>query len=79
MAPLLQSSLEEAREEGRKEVREEARKGILQGKQEGRQEGMQQGRQEVALNFLSAGLDLETVSKCTGLSEEEIKKLKNGS
>ena len=75
MAPLLQSSLEEAREEGRKEVREEARKGILQGKQE----GMQQGRQEVALNFLSAGLDLETVSKCTGLSVEEIKKLKNGS
>ena len=43
------------------------------------QQGMQQGRQEVALNFLSTGLSLETVSKCTGLSEEEIKKLKNGS
>ena len=68
MSPLLQSSLEEAREEGRKESWQ---KGIAKGRQE--------GRQEVALNFLSAGLDLETVSKCTCLSVEEIKKLKNGS
>ena len=35
--------------------------------------------QEVALNFLSVGLDLETVSKCTGFSIEKIKKLKNSS
>ena len=49
------------------------------GHEEGMQKGRQEGRQEVALNFLSAGLDLEIVSKCTGLSEEEINKLKNGS
>ena len=58
------------------DIREEIRQ---KGRMEGRQEGRREGRQEVALNFLSAGLDLETVSKCTGLSEEEIKKLKNGS
>ncbi len=50
-----------------------------EGRKEGMEKGMQQGRQEVALNFLSAGLDLETVSKCTGLSEEKLKKLKTGS
>ena len=50
---------------------EAQKKGILKGRQE--------GRQEVALNLLSAGLDLEAVSKYTGLSEEEIRKLKNGS
>ena len=79
MAPLLQSSLEEAREEGRKEVREEARKGILQGKQEGMQQGMQQERHQVVSNMLKNHLDTALICKITGLSEEEIKKLKNGS
>ena len=90
--PPLQISLDEAQEkgwklgqvDGRKKGRQEGlqegmQQGMQQGRQEGMQQGMQQGRQEVALNFLSAGLDLETVSKCTGLSEEEIKKLKNDS
>ena len=63
---------EKAREEARQEAQRE-------WWQKGQQDGIQQGKQEVALNLLSAGLDLETVSKCTGLSEEEIKKLKNHS
>ena len=70
--PPLQISLDEAQEKG-------VKKGWHKGHKEGLQEGMQQGRQEVALNFLSAGLDLETVSKCTGLSVDEINKLKAGS
>ena len=49
------------------------------GHEKGIQKGRQEGRQEVALNLLSAGLTLDTVSKYTGLSEEEIKKLKNDS
>ena len=62
------------------DIREEIReKGRLEGWQKGQQEGRQEGRQEVALNLLSAGLDLKTVSNYTGLSEEEINKLKNGS
>ena len=48
-------------------------------RKKGWQKGQQEGRQEVALNLLSTGLDLETVSNCTGLSQEEIKKLKNSS
>ena len=64
MTPLLQISLNEAQEKGWKL---------------GQVDGIKKGRQEVALNLLSAGLDLETVSKYTGLSEEEIKKLKNSS
>ena len=65
---LFQETIEEARQEARKEARKEWW-----------QKGQQEERQKVALNFLSVGLDLETVSKCTGLSQEEIKKLKNSS
>ena len=68
MPPLLQISLDEAKQEGWK-----------LGQIDGIKKGRQEGRQEVALKFLSAGLDLETVSKCTGLSQEEIKKLKSSS
>ena len=51
-------------------------------RKEGRQEGMQQGRQdrdrEVVLNMLQKGLDISLISEVTGLSPEEIKKLRNG-
>ena len=51
------------------------KKGWHKGRQEGLQEGMQQGRKEIALKLLFTGLDLETVSKCTGLSEENLKNI----
>ena len=38
----------------------------------------EQGRQAVILNMLKEKLDLSVISKVTGLSEEEINKLKNG-
>ena len=41
----------------------------------GRQEGMQQ----VALSMLKEKADLSFICKVTGLSEKELKKLKNGS
>ncbi len=72
MTPLLQSSLDEAREEG-------MRKGRLAGKKEGRQEGMEKGMQAVALNMLKEKADPAFISKITGLSEEEINKLKKNS
>jgi len=56
------------------EVREEA-------KAEGVQIGMEKGREEekikIAINALKEGLPIEVIIKLTGLSEEEIKKLKN--
>ncbi len=75
MTPLLQSSLDEAREEG-------MRKGRLAGKKEGMSAGMEKGRQEgqkeLILNMLKKSADLSFISEITGLSEEEINKLKNG-
>ena len=52
-------------------------KGIQQGRVEGRQEGMQEGMQKVALNMMQKQLDIAVISEVTGLSEAEIKKLKN--
>ena len=50
-------------------------KGRLQGKEEGRAEGME----KVALNMLKSNFKPSVISKITGLSKEEIKKLNNGS
>jgi predicted transposase/invertase (TIGR01784 family) len=37
--------------------------------------GRKEGRLEAALSMLKNGLSVELVSKCTGLSEEEIREL----
>ena len=63
---------ERAREEARQEARQE-------WWQKGRQEGRQEEKQEVVLNMLRKQADMVFISEVTGLSEEEIKKLKNGS
>ena len=72
MAPLLQYSLDEAREKGLKQ-------GIRKGRLEGRQEGKQEGRQAVAVNMLKNEFKLSVISEVTGLSEDQINKLKNNS
>ena len=66
----------EARKKALKEGRAE---GMQQGMQQGRAEGMQQEKQTVALNMLREKADMGFICKVTGLPEEEIKKLKNGS
>lgn len=48
-------------------------------REEGRQEGQQESRREVVRNMLQNKLETPLISKVTGLSEKEIKKLKNGS
>jgi len=58
--------------------------GLLQGRQEGQQAGMQAGRlegrmarqEEIARNALAEGSSIEFVQKITGLSSEEIDKLR---
>ncbi|WP_254450610.1 Rpn family recombination-promoting nuclease/putative transposase [Cohnella herbarum] len=47
-------------------------KGIQQGKRDGRIEG----KQEIARNMFAIGLDIETIMKLTGLTIEELNKLK---
>ena len=58
------------------------KKGMERGRQEGIERGIYKGRSEerqaVILNMLKEKADLSFISKVTGLSEEEIKKLKNG-
>lgn len=60
-------------QEGRLEGRQE---GKLEGRQEGRLEGFADGVMQTAKNLLDMGLSVENISKATGLSCEEIEKLK---
>ena len=64
----------------RQEIREDAiQEGIQKGLKAGRQEGLQAGMQQVALNMLKEKADFTFISKVTGLSEDQINRLKNGS
>ena len=51
-------------------------KGLQKGLQKGRQEGRAKGKQEIALNMLKEKADISFIAKVTGLSEDEITKLK---
>ena len=60
-------------------IKEEGiQEGIQKGIQEGIQKGRQEERQQLVLKMLQEKADISFVSKVTGLSEREIKKLKNG-
>ena len=54
-------------------------KGHWEGERKGLKKGRQEGRQEVVLNMLKEKADIAFIAKVTGLSEKEIKKLKNSS
>ena len=60
---------EEGREEGLKEGKEE-------GLKEGKEEGLKEGKIEIAKNMLKLNIDINIISQSTGLSVEEINKLK---
>ena len=51
----------------------------MEGREEGREEGRKEGRKEAtratAKNLKAMGLDVDAISKATGLSKEEIAKL----
>lgn len=66
----------EGREEGRAEGREEGREeGRMEGREEGRAEGRKEGVQELARKMKIDGMPIETISKYSGLSIEEIEQL----
>ena len=54
-------------------------KGRWEGERKGRKEGRQERDKEVVLNMLKEKADIAFISKVTGLSEKEIKKLKSNS
>ena len=64
---------EEGLKEGRKEGKEEGRKeGKEEGIKEGREEGAKQKSFDIAKRMLEKGIDVETISELTGLTEKEI-------
>ena len=64
---------EEAKEQGYNAGIEE---GIEKGIEKGIEQGIEQGSKENAKNAINLGLDNETISKITGLSVEEIEKIR---
>ena len=54
------------------EAREE---GLAEGREEGREEGARQNAMENAANLKAAGVDIDTIAKCVGLSVEEVENL----
>ncbi len=76
----LQTGLQTGREEG-------LQKGLQTGRQEGLQKGLQAGRAEGhieerrknARSMFLEGLSTEAVQRITGLSDEEMRTLRNGS
>ena len=69
-----QEGIEEGLQKGRQEGIEE---GLQKGRQEGIEEGLQKGMEEVVLSMLENGFDLDSISKVTKLSKEEIKNLQS--
>ena len=55
---------------------QEYRDGLSQGKAEGKIEGFSQGKVEIAKNMLKDNIPVESISKYTSLSIDEIKNLK---
>lgn len=66
----------EAAEEGRKEGLEKGiQQGVQQGIQQGMQQGMQQEREANVLGMLKEKIPMETISRITHYSLEQIQKL----
>ena len=51
-------------------------KGIIKGEAKGRAEGKKEKAKEIALNLLAYHTSIEVIAKTTGLTIEEVKKLK---
>ena len=65
----IEYARETGREEGLKEGREEGRK-------EGKEEGLKEGQSKIAMNLIRLGASCEIIVQATGLSEEEVSRLK---
>ena len=67
---LIEDALEDGWNRGKKE-------GIEAGKKEGKEQGIKEGIKEVAKNLIKQGIDEAIISESTGLTKEEIAKLKS--
>ncbi len=46
------------------------------GREEGREEGLKEGQSKIAINLIRLGASCEIIAQATGLSEEEVFRLK---
>ncbi len=70
-------AVKEGKEQGLKEgIKQGIKQGKTQGIKEGIKEGIEEGKKEIAINMLNKNMDVKTISEVTGLSKEEIIKLK---
>ncbi|UPA54736.1 Rpn family recombination-promoting nuclease/putative transposase [Wolbachia pipientis] len=77
-AAIWEQRLDDASAKGRLEgILIGHEKGRAEGKQEGREEGEKQAKIAVAKNSLKAGVSIDVIAQITGLSLDEIKKLRN--
>ena len=71
------NQIEYARETGREEGREEGLKeGHKKGHKEGKEEGLKEGQSKIAMNLIRLGTHCEIITQATGLSAEEVSRLK---
>ena len=66
------NQIEYARETGREE-------GLKEGHKKGREEGREEERLKIAMNLIRVGASCEIISQATGLSAEEVSRLKEKS
>ena len=69
IATITKEKVEDARAEGEK-------LGRAEGEKLGKAEGAQAKQRDIAANLLEMDIDIPTIARATGLSEEEIKALK---
>ncbi len=70
----IEKGLQKGRGEGRNEGRREGRN---EGRNEGRHQGLQEATQRIALAMLDEGLEPSQVAKLTGLSQQQLAKLRH--
>ena len=46
------------------------------GREEGREEGLKEGQSKIAINLIRLGASCEIITQATGLSAEEVSRLK---
>jgi len=73
VSEMIKTFIPEALKRGRREGKKE---GLQEGLQEGKKLGVQQAKTEVAGNLLQLGVDIDTIAGATGLSPDEIAKIK---
>lgn len=79
---VTETEIEEGKE---KALKEGMKKGIKEGRKKGRKEGRKEGiregiikeKKEIALKLIKENIDINIISSTTGLSIDELKKIKN--